>query len=206
MRSLKKTPVAVLRSMLELSVDEFAGLIGKAPSTITSLESGRLALSEETAFKIKHQTGVSLEWLLNGKTKEKPYVRTLPDGSVEPYTKEIFERIQAQKLESDRNLPLKPEYRILHGLGAITDWLSVYFYAEGRGEGELAKYLMRKFLDQLIDRLGKDDAAFMRENQKTYVMTPEGIQLEFRYEPKEGRIRLRPDKFFGLEKRQPPKS
>jgi transcriptional regulator with XRE-family HTH domain len=206
MQSRQKTPVAVLRLLLGLTVEGFAGLIGKAPSTITSLESGRLALSEETAFRIKRETGVSLEWLLKGRAKDKPYVRTLPNGSTEPYTKEVFERVQTAKLATDPPLPMKPEYRIFYGLEAITDWLSVYYHAEEKGEGELAKYLMRNFLNQLIDRLGKDDAAFMRANEKTEVITPSSAPLNFCYKPGDERIWLQSVFRIGLGKKQTPKS
>jgi transcriptional regulator with XRE-family HTH domain len=66
MRSLRKTTTAVVRAELALSLQEFADLIGKSPSTVESLEGGRLALSEKTALAISKKTGVSLKWLLDG--------------------------------------------------------------------------------------------------------------------------------------------
>jgi transcriptional regulator with XRE-family HTH domain len=59
----------VLRQILGLTVEEFAKLIGKSLTTVNSLETGRLKLSEETAFRISQETGVEMHWLLKGKSK-----------------------------------------------------------------------------------------------------------------------------------------
>ena len=72
---------------------------------------------------------------------------------------------------------------------AITDWLSVYFHAEERGEADLAKYLMRKSLDELIDRFGKDDEGFMRVNAKAGIIQADGNPRRF-YKLRDGRIVL----------------
>jgi transcriptional regulator with XRE-family HTH domain len=66
MRSLRRTTTAVVRSELGMSLQEFADLIGKSPSTVESLEGGRLRLSETTALVISKKTGVSIQWLLAG--------------------------------------------------------------------------------------------------------------------------------------------
>ena len=55
-----KTPVAVLRQMLGLSVEDFGKLIGKSLSTVTKLDNGALPLSEETAHTVSLETGVSI--------------------------------------------------------------------------------------------------------------------------------------------------
>jgi hypothetical protein len=70
-------------------------LAEKSVSTVTSLETGRLKLSEETAYDIYRQSGVAMKWLLDSNPKEKPYTIDEVDGSKLPYTKELFERIQA---------------------------------------------------------------------------------------------------------------
>jgi transcriptional regulator with XRE-family HTH domain len=179
MRSLKKTPVAVLRNMLELSIDEFGKLVGIAPSSVKSLENGRLALSEKTAFRIKDETGVSVAWLLNGNSKQKPYVERLPDGSSTLYTKERFERIQATKLEPNDESQEKLELRYDRAIAIITDWLSAYFHADEKGEADLAEYLMRKALEEIVDRFGKDDDGFMRVNAKAGIIQADGTPRAF---------------------------
>jgi transcriptional regulator with XRE-family HTH domain len=177
MQSRKKTTVAVLRLMLGLTVEEFAALIGKSTSAVTSLEAGRLALSEETAFKISQQTGVSLEWLLHGDAKQKPYTGPSSNGTTEPYTKEVFERLQARKLERDHRT--MSEVRIVAGIATIGDWLSIYSHAVETGEGELVRYLMRDFLKKLNERFAKDDDAFFRANEKARLTTADGSNFKF---------------------------
>jgi transcriptional regulator with XRE-family HTH domain len=87
MRSLRKTTVAVVRAELELTLQEFADLIGKSPATVSSLENGRLRLSEKTALEISTQTGVSIAWLLSADPKSKP---VNIDGG--PWSKTDYER------------------------------------------------------------------------------------------------------------------
>jgi transcriptional regulator with XRE-family HTH domain len=178
MHSRKKTPVAALRLMLGLSAQEFASLIGKSISALTSLETGRLALSEETANSIARQTGVAVAWLLDGNSKQKPYVSTSVDGSREPYTKEHFERIQAAK-DASAKRKSNPENRLIGAIATVTDWLSLYNKAEENGEGDLARYLMRNFLEELVERFGKDDDAFLRINAKARITNAEDTRFAF---------------------------
>jgi transcriptional regulator with XRE-family HTH domain len=187
MISKKKKPVAVLRLMLGLTVEEFAFLIRKSPSTLMSLETGRLALSEETANTIARRTGVAVAWLLEGNSKQKPYVSIALDGSKEPYTKEHFERIQAALQASKQQVPkgiLKPEQRLIGALARITDWISVYNKAQENGEAELVAYLMHSFLEDLVERFGKDDDETVRINAKARITTSDGTKFAFiQHEP-----------------------
>jgi transcriptional regulator with XRE-family HTH domain len=72
MRSELRTKVAVLRSVMDCSVEEFANLVKKSPYSIKSLESGRLKLSDELAAKISELTNVSLAWLLDDELTGQP--------------------------------------------------------------------------------------------------------------------------------------
>jgi transcriptional regulator with XRE-family HTH domain len=87
MRSLGKTTTAVVRAEVGLSLEEFAELIGKAPSTVESLEGGRLALSEKTALEISKKFGVGLTWLLAGDPKSAPVNLQGKPWTVEDYEK-----------------------------------------------------------------------------------------------------------------------
>src|SRR5580700_991782 len=102
MISRQKTTVAALRQKLGLSVEEFGQLIGKSISTVTKLENGLLKLSVETAIKISNETGVDLQWLMAGDPKEDAYSTDEVWDRKEPYTKELFERIQAVKKTGKR--------------------------------------------------------------------------------------------------------
>ena len=72
-----------------LTQDRFAKLLGRTVATVKSLETGRLALSEELAKRISQVTGVSLPWLLKGNGEEAIRGR---DGK--SYSLEHLERAQ----------------------------------------------------------------------------------------------------------------
>ena len=185
MQSQKKTSVAVLRTQLGLTVEEFAKLIGKSVSTVTSLETGRLNLSEETAYDIYTQTGVSMKWLLDGNPKEKPYM--IEDDSKRPYTKDLFERIQAH-LKRGITYTTNPARILPLALSEIGDWISVRTKAVNAGNYELAYYLLRNFLDQLVERLGKDDEATAQLNEKARLYDAD--RSEWRLVHEDDRIRF----------------
>ncbi len=179
MRSKRRTTVAVLRQILGISVEEFAKLIGKSAATVNSLETGRLKLSEETAFKIQEQTGVEMEWLLNAGPREKPYVLSFegPERR-KPYTKELFEQIQSSKGRKSYYLE-DPKHHLIPAISIVSDWLSVYTKAEQNGRGDLATYLMCQFLDQLVERMGGNDDLFLRLNKNAKIVANDGSEWKF---------------------------
>lgn len=81
----------------------FAELLGKSVSTIQSLETGRLALSDETAKLICLETGASPGWLLDGKPGKPKGV----GGS--PFTLEAFER--CRMLREKQKAQWRPDYQ-----------------------------------------------------------------------------------------------
>jgi transcriptional regulator with XRE-family HTH domain len=183
MQSTKKTPVAVLRHEIGLTVEEFAELIGKSVSAVNSLETGRLALSEETARTIAVQTGVALSWLLNGNAKQKPYRNYTVKGTALPYTRDYFEEVQyarGRKLIQPKLAPLAPELRLWPALNAICQWISVHHRACEDGDGEFACYLMRKAIEPLIERFGKDDKVALEANKYARITLANGDQFGFR--------------------------
>jgi transcriptional regulator with XRE-family HTH domain len=186
MRSKRKTTVAVLRQELGLSVDEFAKLIDKSVATINSLETGRLKLSEETAFKIQEETGVEMEWLLKAGPREKPYVLSFKGyGTRKPYTKELFEQIQSSKGRKSYYLK-DPKHHLIPAISIVCDLLSVYTKAEQAGREDLATYLMCQFLDQLVERMGKDDDLFLRLNKNAKIVANDGSEWKFAKQKNEG--------------------
>jgi transcriptional regulator with XRE-family HTH domain len=171
-----------IRSTLGLSVEEFADLIGKAVSTVRSLETGRLGLSEETARTITKQTGVALSWLLNGNAKQKPYRNYTVEGAFVPYTRDYFEEVQwarARQLIMPRLTPLAPELRLWPALDAISEWISVHHHACETGDGEFARYLMQKAIKPLIERFGRDDKAALEANKNARITLANGDEFRF---------------------------
>jgi transcriptional regulator with XRE-family HTH domain len=192
MISRQKTTVAVLRQVLGLSVEEFGQLIGKSVSTVTKLENGLLKLSEETAFTISQETGVDMHWLMTGNPKEKPYHFDEWENRKESYQKQRFEIIQAQKIKGTKYRG-EPKWRLRYAIDAVTDWFSVHNAAAENDKAELALYLMRQFLDGLVDRLGKDDEAFLRLNANARIIDTAGDELAFaRMEATYGAVKLVP--------------
>jgi transcriptional regulator with XRE-family HTH domain len=177
MISQRKTTVAVLRQELGLSVEEFAQLLGKSVSTVTKFDNGQLKLGEETAFKISKETGVATHWLLAEKPTEKPYFFDC-DGYKRPYHKEIFELVQAHKGKPTYFF-LDPALHFVNSTMVANDWHSVYAAAAHAGRDQLAVYLMRKFLNTLVDRLGKDDEAFLRLNADARIVAANGTEYKW---------------------------
>jgi transcriptional regulator with XRE-family HTH domain len=191
--SKKKTTIAVLRLLLGLTVEEFAVLIGKSVSAVTSLETGRLKLSEETAFEVSRQTGVAMAWLLAGAAKEKPYAIDEGDNSKRSFTKELFESVQAHKMTGGKYARTRnPERRLVGAISVVSDWISVYNAAAGTGKAELAVYLMQRFLSELIERLGKDDDDMIRINQNARIITADGLEWAFVRDNETDSISLEP--------------
>ena len=169
MISHKKTPVAVLRAMLGLSVEEFAKLVGIAPSSVNSIESGRLALSEKTALQITRETGVSVAWLLNGNAKQKPYLTKFLNGPREKYTPEEFEKIQAAKSVGPAKVSSSNELNLLWAFDTICPWFSVFYKAAENGQADLAVWLMRKAIIELAERFGENAEAALQGNDQTRI-------------------------------------
>jgi transcriptional regulator with XRE-family HTH domain len=178
-QSKKKTTVAVLRQILGITVEEFSKLIDKSVTTVNSLETGRLKLSEETAFRIQQETGVEMSWLLTAKSKEKPYVFEPGGyGFKRPYTKELFELTQAQKKKGSL-YSVDSSHYLIGAIAVVTDWISVYTKAAQSGRSELACYLIQQFLLQLVERMGKDDDAVLRLNKYATIVAADGSEWKF---------------------------
>lgn len=64
--SFLRHPVAVLRTFLKLGQGQFAEILGCSVSTIQSVETGRLKLSDGLAMRISDAMKVSVAWLLDG--------------------------------------------------------------------------------------------------------------------------------------------
>jgi transcriptional regulator with XRE-family HTH domain len=213
MHSRKKTPVAVLRLELGLTVDEFAALIGKSISAVTSLETGRLALSPDTALVIATETGVALDWLLDGNPKEKPYVIEPRNGPRERYTRELFEKIQAAKSKGPQELPNDLKFTL--AINTICPWISVLYKASKDGQLDLAVYLMGKAIDELAERFGKDDEAVLQATEKVRIKVGDeeymivdwyGKKLGIFSSPEAREKRAKGQAAFEASKEEPPKS
>jgi transcriptional regulator with XRE-family HTH domain len=179
--SSKRTTVAVLRKVLELPIEEFAGLIGKSVETIRSLESGRLKLGEETARKISEETGVSIDWLLATDPSKKPF--TEDDFGVRwPYDREIFESIQAEQHKSSIQAS-EIAFEVLHAATVrhCLDWLPIFASAQLAGKGDVAVYLLRRFFGEMKERFGSDYDIARQAAADSNLTTSDGEKYAFLY-------------------------
>lgn len=193
MHSQLKTPVAVLRQQLGLNAEEFGELIGKSVSTVTKLENGLLKLSEETAFLISQKTCVDMQWLLDGKSDEAPYYFDPFDPldyTKREWTKEIFEVYQSRTTHIPAGYGKRVSWNLAAAVQAVTDLLAVYHKAAKEGKGELALYLIKQCSRDLVERLGKDDKAFLRTNAKAKLITRDGTEWQFTQNEETGAIQL----------------
>jgi transcriptional regulator with XRE-family HTH domain len=182
-----RVPLAVLRTELGLGQKEFGELVGRERPTIQAIELGKLRLTEDLAAKISAQTGISARWLLEG-TPDTPMVT--PEGK--PYTKEIFEALQARPRARELTLtdevqdPKELEMLYMRGVYVCADWFPMYSAATKAGKREIAEHLTLKFLDQMRERFGFDMAA------------AQNIDAEIRFKSKKIR--------FSIPQRQKPPS
>jgi transcriptional regulator with XRE-family HTH domain len=147
-KSAQKHTLAVLRLQLGLGQKEFAELVECSRPTIQSIELGRLPLSDKLADRISRETGIGIAWLKKNDVRKGPL-----DYEDKPYTKDLFERIQANRgmrdehtLDAIARLALMIQTTRIAGL-----FLSAY----KRGEFSLCSYKLAKALDDLETRFGK---------------------------------------------------
>jgi DNA-binding XRE family transcriptional regulator len=161
-RSPLRTTLAVLRSELELSQEEFGKLISRSRPTIQAIELGKLRLTEDLAAKISAETGISARWLLEG-DPDKPMIN---DGSWGPgdnrYNKGLFEHVrataQAMAKDPGHKRYLRQQKRDAQSLEMCSQWFGILAAARKDGKQEVAEYLLSQFIDQMKKRFGYESA------------------------------------------------
>lgn len=143
--SQQKSKVAQTRLITDETAEAFADIIGKSISTLRSLESGRLKLSEKTASDISSATGVSFSWLMSEKNTD-PIVGGVEPA--EPFTKETYVHHTAKKRRSvfsknvDNLFLLMPFSDIVYAICGATEI----------GKGDIALYYLEKFAKDLTKK------------------------------------------------------
>ena len=91
--------MASLRAFLGIKDIELAEILKCSAYTVHSLECpGRLALSDSMANRIRHETGVSIDWLLNGDP-----AAPILGADRRPYTREFYDRWRANRRRPGSN-------------------------------------------------------------------------------------------------------
>lgn len=145
--SSKKTPAAVLRSIIGIKVPEMAELLQCSTATIQSIESGRLKVTDMMAFKMYDHTGVSIQWLQGGDAK-----RPITEEG-KPYTRTAYERVQKAKALPDRRRTFffKEAY-----INFIIRLRAILAYAEQKGDVFIPVAKTGRFLTSLAEEHLKD--------------------------------------------------
>jgi plasmid maintenance system antidote protein VapI len=150
--STKCTPAAVLRGILGIKVAGMAELLGCSSHTIQSLETGRLKMSQDIASRMLIETDISPQWLLAGDAKVPPY--SVYDM---PYTKEIFEHVQAEK--AWRKTP-KSVWLLSEAVDLSARLVAILSNANKHHNYVAALYKARIALERLKDEFGQDDSLY----------------------------------------------
>lgn len=178
-RSPLKHPLAVLRTMLGLSQEELGNEIDLSRPTIQAIELGKLRLTEENALKIQEATGVAMDWLLAGDVASEPYY--FYGDELRRYSKDVFEEIQASK-NSDWEM-VRPEETPsdvhITALATTGDWFPIFAAADKAGKADLAIYFMRKFLNEMAEKFGRDEETPNKVWNKARVIEADGKELLF---------------------------
>ena len=89
--SPQRHTLAVLRTVIGITQKEMAALLECSVPTVQAVELGKLKLSDRLGERVREQTHISLQWLLDNNVGQPP----VGDGG-KPYTKAIFEEVQSR--------------------------------------------------------------------------------------------------------------
>jgi transcriptional regulator with XRE-family HTH domain len=130
-----------------------AELLGCSTSTIHSLESGRLKLSDSLAVRMGLGTGVNINWLRARDTSKAP--TTLREGR--RYSRSEFEDWLLNETET---LRLSKTARALDIIEYLAQVRAILESANKRGDYIMARYKVGIAIDALRDRFGQDRSCF----------------------------------------------
>jgi hypothetical protein len=148
--SLKRTTLAVLRSIIGVKDNEMAEILQCSCPTIHSVESGRLKLSDDLARRVSHETGISLSWLLNGDVKAPPI-----SANHRPFTRELYESHRATK-----TLPAGMEFSPVEMASFYGQLRAILVSADCRSDYQIAAYKVEKMITALAAEFGRDESVY----------------------------------------------
>jgi transcriptional regulator with XRE-family HTH domain len=187
-------PLAVLRTMLGLSQEEFGKELvsdekpnGLSRRTIQAIELGKLPLTPENALLIADKTGISVHWLMAGDPSTEPFYDEEEYDNRQPYTKEVFEQIRARiKAHEESGIEYvmpeaTPAKLHVQAMAAALDWFPIFCAAHKAGKGDLAAYYMGEFLREKREQFGCDLGTAARINGRAKLIEAEGNHWAFTY-------------------------
>jgi transcriptional regulator with XRE-family HTH domain len=126
-----------------------AELLGCSASTVHSVESGRLKLSDSLALRMSLVTGVNVDWLLRGDTSKPP-----TSFHHHPYSRSEFEDWQLSKTKWPR---LTKTQRAIDIVACFAELHAILesAYKRGRGDYEMARQEVLVAIKELRARFGE---------------------------------------------------
>ena len=149
-RSTKKSTLAVLREIIGINAGQMGKRLGCSRHTINSIEINRIALGEERATKLFTETQISPDWLLANDPKAPPV-----SAKGERYTREIFERAQAENQKGFFEQG-HPYFRRTNTIGFCAQLVAILESASAQKKYFMAAYKVGKALDSLRDEFGQN--------------------------------------------------
>jgi transcriptional regulator with XRE-family HTH domain len=146
--SQQKSKVARIRLIAGETAEAFADIIGKSISTLRSLESGRLKLSEQTASEISGATGVSFTWLMSGENSD-PICSGRKPVPLFTTDKYIAHRAKKRSPASRWGLGVHGKLDAFFLADPVQQIISSICRAEEEGNGDIALYHLEKFAADL---------------------------------------------------------
>ena len=163
--SLKRHVLVQLRQELGLTQKDFADHVGCSESTLEAVERGpkRLKLSAALAEKIFLATGVSPDWLLAN-----DFAKPMTEGMHgQPYTKRIFEEIEANRAKSDGEESFGDRIALIR---AVETLLGSFLAAENKNmqSAAIVRYRFQHLAEQLKEEFGWDKFSYSVNGQKPW--------------------------------------
>lgn len=161
---MKPSTLSVLRGVIGITVDQMAKRLGCSRDMIKSIECNRQKLGEERAQKLFHQTQISLSWLLANDPTVPPV-----SGRGEPYTREIFERAQAEKHWFDQQHPF---FRLNNAIGFCAQLFAILESANAQKKYYMAAYKTSEAIEALRKEFGQDLQVYPVTNPEVVTYGP----------------------------------
>ena len=148
-----------------MTQERFAKKIGCSKETVRKIEKDKLKLSSSLAEKIFLKTGVSMDWLLANNFNAPPV-----DGmNGQPYTKEVFERLQAKdgRATSEGRESFEDRHRLIRSVEKL---LGSFLAAEKTSmqAAGMVGYRFYCFVEQLEEEFGWDNFSHLKDGQKPW--------------------------------------
>lgn len=173
--SCEKHVLSKLRAALgKIEQWRLAEKVGCSEGAIKRIERGKLKLSDGLAEKIFLATGIAPDWLLNNNF-DAPMIEGVKG---EPYSRDIYDRIQANKAAPEGSETQGHRMRVIRSLEEIL-WSFVSAEKQSAQASALAAYRLLCFAQQLKEEFGEERFSYSAKGQKPWAKVVAGMRTYF---------------------------